>query len=145
MAVERAQVVSGFAILPQLRVSLPRSTDGSPSMLVTLLLMVQELPAVDAALNKYRALTSVEPGCKRGPQGDEVVICARRQADRYRVPLTTSYDGDKLPDKELARVLDTAPPPCGEGAFTVKCGAVGVSATMGAGRPARVSLRPLAP
>ena len=114
-------------------------------MLFALLLMVQQAPPIGAALEKYRELTRVEPGCKRGTQGDEVVICARRQADRYRVPLTTSYDGDHLPDKELARVLDTAPPPCGEGAFTVRCGAVGVSATMGAGRPPRVSLRPLAP
>lgn len=114
-------------------------------MLVMLLMMIQEAPAVDAAMGKYRALTTVEPGCKRGAQGDEVVICARRQADKYRVPLAVSYDGDELPDKRVAKLLDTAPPPCGEGAFTVKCGAVGVSTTMGGGRPPRVSLRPLAP
>lgn len=110
-----------------------------------LLLLVQQVPSVDAALSHYRELTRVEPGCRRGPQTDEVVICARRQADRYRVPLAISYDGDENPDKRVAKLLDTAPPPCGEGAFTVKCGAVGVSATMGAGRPPRVSLRPLAP
>jgi len=114
-------------------------------MLIALLLMVQEVPAVHAALNSYRELTRVEPGCKRGPQGDEIVICARRQADRYRVPLATTYDGSENPDKRVAKLLDTAPPPCGQGAFTVKCGAVGVSASMGVGRPPRVSLRPLAP
>ncbi|MBB5712199.1 hypothetical protein [Sphingomonas xinjiangensis] len=110
-----------------------------------LLLLVQQVPSIDGALLNYRELTRVEPGCKRGARGDEVVICARRQADRYRLPLTTTYDGDENPDKRVAKLLDTAPPPCGEGAFTVKCGAVGVTTTMGAGRPPRVSLRPLAP
>ncbi|MCD2323196.1 hypothetical protein LQ953_04090 [Sphingomonas sp. IC-56] len=113
--------------------------------MLMLLLMVQEVPALDAAMSSYRELTRVEPACKRSTQGDEVVICARRQADRYRVPLATSYGGDELPDKRVAKLLDTAPPPCGQGAFTVKCGAVGVSTTMGGGRPPRVSLRPLAP
>ncbi|UYY57725.1 hypothetical protein [Sphingomonas sp. S2-65] len=114
-------------------------------MLIALLVMVQEVPAVHAALSSYRELTRVEPGCRRGPREDEIVICARRQADRYRLPLATTYEGGENPDKRVGKLLDTAPPPCGQGAFTVRCGAAGVSTTMGGGRPPRVTLRPLAP
>jgi hypothetical protein len=110
-----------------------------------LMLMLQDPPSPDAAMAKYRELTRVSVRCRAPEDGDEIVVCANREADRFRLPLVEAYAGDHLPDKELDRLIgQRILPECGQGAFMAKCGFVGVSVTAG-GRAKGVKLRPLAP
>lgn len=46
-----------------------------------------------SALEIYRQRTTVEPRCRQAA-GDEIVVCGRREADRYRVPLIERDPGD---------------------------------------------------
>lgn len=108
------------------------------------LLLAQEVSTLDAAVAAYREKTRAETPCRKAATDDEVVICARREADRYRVPLVTSSAGAEAAEARVARLLDTAPPPCGEGAFLVKCGSVGVGVSVSS-RGLRTVRRPLAP
>jgi hypothetical protein len=87
----------------------------------------QDADRVEATLSDYHRLTRVETTC-RDRTGEEIVVCARRDADRYRVPLPS---GPSFRDAEprTARLLDTHAPACGQGAFTVGCGKVGASVT----------------
>lgn len=117
-------------------------------LLISLLLLGQET-TVSAAVADYRSLTRAEIPCRSPADSGEIVVCARREADRYRVPLVTV---DLHRDSDAARLerLIGEPEqqgitPCGEGAFTVKCGKVGISATVGADGRVRTSLRELAP
>ena len=114
-------------------------------MLLPLLLLVQEAPPVSAAIAEYRAKTAGDVKCRVADDSDEVVICALRDADRYRVPFV-SPSRRELPDQRVARLVgQRTEPECGKGAFTAHCGSVGVGATMGNGRGLRWSERPLAP
>jgi hypothetical protein len=113
-------------------------------MFLVALLIAQDAPNLAAAIARTREQTRAETPCRQAAGEEEVVICARRAADRYRLPLVTHSAGKEAAEVRVARLLDTAPPPCGEGAFLVKCGAVGVSASISA-RGVRTALRPLAP
>lgn len=98
-------------------------------------------------LARYVALTSVEPNCRRGPAGDEIVVCGRRAADRYRVPLLIRAPGDpKAEGLPAERVrLQHITTPCQDNSiFLVGCGMVGVSVSTGLTSLAP-TLRPLAP
>lgn len=122
----------------------------------TLLLMMQAADAVpapdtaaeaDRAMNRYRHRTSAVIPCRAGASGDEIVICARRRADLYRVPLVVN-DGPPR-DSAAARVDSLRlPSPCESGSiFLVGCGMVGVtvSTSFGPGGVGQPSVRPLAP
>lgn len=103
-------------------------------------------PSVDAAIADYRERTSIDRPCRRGSDDREVVVCALRKADRYRVPFVTSSAGAEAAAVRLDRLLpeDPAASPCGEGAFTVRCGMVGASVTAGFDGRVRTVQRPLA-
>jgi hypothetical protein len=95
----------------------------------------QSPPATPAeALALHHQRWSANPECRRARDESEIVVCSRREADRYRVPLVTKYTGPDTDAGRLTRLFDGADghAPCGEGAFTVRCGSVGVTATVNA-------------
>lgn len=117
-------------------------------VLALLLLAQDQAPAVTPAeaLETYRQNWSANPRCTRARDENEITVCSRREADRYRVPLVTPYNGPDTDAGRLTRLFDGADghAPCGEGAFTVRCGSVGVTATVNA-RGVHYVRRELAP
>ena len=51
-------------------------------MLLPLLLMLQDASPIDAAVAAYRAQTAGDVPCRVTENDDEIVVCARRDADR---------------------------------------------------------------
>jgi hypothetical protein len=94
----------------------------------------------------HRRLWSANPACKRARDENEIVVCSRREADKYRLPLVSGYNGPDTDQGRLIRLFDGADGrvPCGQGAFLVRCGYVGVGVSVSA-RGVRTSRRPLAP
>lgn len=116
-----------------------------------MLLLVQEQvapqPATPAeAMEMHRRNWSASPRCTRARDENEITVCSRREADKYRVPLVTAYAGPDTDQGRLDRLFDGADghAPCGEGAFTVRCGFAGVTATVSS-RGVRTVRRELAP
>jgi hypothetical protein len=105
--------------------------------------------ATDDPMTTYRKLTTVEPPCNREPQGNEIIVCARRDADRYRLPLSGLFEpGDPkteglMGERERLQHITT---PCDErGPFLIGCGAVGLSVSTAIGGEGGIKYRPLAP
>jgi hypothetical protein len=97
-------------------------------------------------MDVYLERTSAEPRC-RAAQGDEIMVCGRREADRYRVPFLVPTPGDpkRLGVLEERAMWTREPPPCEQhGPYLIGCGAVGVtvSTKLGTGK---IEYRPLAP
>ena len=88
----------------------------------------QAAPDFDTALDRYREKTRATIECKAS-QGDDILVCSRRAADKFRLPLIAVDLGD--PKKEgvpaererlLARTNN-----CEEmSTFLVACGSAGV-------------------
>lgn len=87
--------------------------------------------AVAAALARARALTRAEIACKAAEDPDEIVVCAARRADRYRLPLVpVRAEGDPATVDaigERERLLAVPALPCGIGATLQGCGKVGAT------------------
>jgi hypothetical protein len=117
-------------------------------MLLALLLIAQQ-SSVSAAVADYRAATRAEVPCRAPSDDGEIIVCSRREADRYRVPFVAANLGRDSDAARLNRLIgDPAQQgitPCGEGAFTVKCGSVGLTATMGFDGKVKMQQRELAP
>lgn len=114
---------------------------------ILLLLAVQSTASVDAALKSYREKTRVTIRCE-GARGDEVVVCGRRNADRYRVPLIEPDAGDPKHEgvpAERERLLARTNNCQEKSAFLVGCGKVGVTASVGANGAKVGGVRPIAP
>ncbi|MDF0487610.1 hypothetical protein PX554_05670 [Sphingomonas sp. H39-1-10] len=101
----------------------------------------------DVAITTYHALTSATPACSR-PAGDDVVVCGRRAADRYRVPLVIhdpgdpAYEGVPAERERLFARTDN----CEEKSiFLVGCGSFGIKATVNASGTHVAGERALAP
>ena len=100
-------------------------------MLLPLLLLAQEAPAVTAAIAAYREKTAGEVPCRSTEDDGEIVVCALRDADRYRVPFVAP-SAQELPDQRVARLVGgRTEPDCGQGAFMAHCGFVGASVSVG--------------
>lgn len=117
-------------------------------MLLPMLLLVQDA-SVATVLADYRTQTRAEIPCRAPSDQGEIIVCSRREADRYRVPFVTP---DLSRDSDAARLNRLIGDPvqqgitkCGEGAFTVKCGKVGVTATIGFDGKVKTQQRELAP
>lgn len=98
-------------------------------------------------LDVYQEKTAAGPRCKISRSGEDITVCGRRDADRYRVPLVVPTPGDpKLVNvpAERARLVATEAPCQTRGPFLVGCGAVGVSVSTKLGT-GKVEYRPLAP
>ncbi|MDJ0275248.1 hypothetical protein QLH51_00315 [Sphingomonas sp. 2R-10] len=110
-----------------------------------LLAMAQDATAATAMIARARAATQVVQPCRSDAEADEIVVCAARNADRYRAPLVLPpVEGDpKAVDAagERERLLAVPTASCGTGAFLQGCGFVGVTGstrrggTVGRARP----------
>lgn len=117
------------------------------SRMAALLVLALGPPAQADMIETYRDRTSVEPRC-RAAVGNEIAVCGRRDADRYRIPFVSKpLPGDpkttNVPE-ERAR-LTAQDDSCRQlGAMPYGCGMVGVrvSTKLGSGK---VEYRPLAP
>ena len=82
------------------------------------------------AIARYEQLTRGDPDCRRTRASDEIVVCGRREADRYRVPLIVSENGDPrietVADERLRYQHQTTPCQNYE-FFLVGCGMAGFS------------------
>ena len=101
-----------------------------------------------ATMRTYLAMTQVEPRCSAPRASNEIVVCGRRRADRWRVPYLLKEAGDPSIQNVSAERNGLIPTttPCREHSiFLVGCGkgvGIGVSTAIGGG--AGVKLRPLA-
>lgn len=118
-------------------------------MILPTLLLLQAEASVDATavMNDYRQRTSARIPCRRTSDTDEIVVCARRNADLYRVPLVD--DGPLSYDAPTRRVLALKEPTqCDKRSpFLVGCGAAGVTVTtsFGPGKSSGTHVRSFAP
>ncbi len=116
------------------------------TMVTALLLVLLDAPAM-AAETRYRAMTSATPACSH-PDGDDVVVCGRRSADRYRAPLVVHDAGDPMYEgvpAERERLFARTDNCQEKSLFLVGCGSAGVKATVGAGGVHVAGERALAP
>ena len=117
------------------------------SRMAALVLAGLAMPAAAAdPMDAYYDKTSAEPRCKAAA-GEEIMVCGRREADKYRVPLVTPTPGDpKIQDvpAERARLVAAESPCQQQGPYLVGCGAVGVTVSTRVGT-GKVEYRPLAP
>ncbi|MGH6617256.1 MAG: hypothetical protein ACRECS_24000 [Sphingomonas sp.] len=104
-------------------------------MLGALLLILIQASPVEAApdgtaLEQYRALTAVGPRCAASTDPDEILVCDRRRADLYRVPLILPDPGDPKNEgvpAERERLLARSNNCAEKSSFLVGCGMAGVS------------------
>ena len=111
-------------------------------MIVALLFVMQDLVA------QGQRIMAIEPRCSESPSSADVVVCGRRRADRYRLPLVMHDAGDPRHEgvpEERARLLARTSPLQQRGASLAGGGMAGMHAVTG-GRGTQVAgLRPLAP
>jgi len=88
--------------------------------------LIQDSDLVTSAMIKARAMTRAEIPCDRSRDSDEIVVCANRDADRYRISVIKVRSSRDLEPRTPA-LIDARALPCGQGAFTVNCGKAGVS------------------
>jgi hypothetical protein len=118
------------------------------SKLALLVPLALAAPAAAAdPMDDYLELTSAEPHCRQ-PTGDEIMVCGRRDADRYRVPFIVPTPGDPrtrgVPEERALLIAERSP--CdSKGPFLVGCGAVGITMSTKIGGGGKVEYRPLAP
>ncbi|MFD1613033.1 hypothetical protein ACFSCW_14605 [Sphingomonas tabacisoli] len=111
-----------------------------------LIMIAAAAAAADDPIETYLDKTSAGPRCK-APAGGDIMVCGRRDADRYRVPFVVPTPGDPkmrgVHEERAGLIAETSP--CDrKGPFLVGCGAIGVtvSTKIGGGK---VEYRPLAP
>lgn len=88
----------------------------------------------ESAVSKYKALTSTELRCNRPASADQIIVCANRDADRYRVPFVGYDIGDPRAEGfwgEKERIQHQTTPCEDRGAFRLRCGSVGISVAVG--------------
>ncbi|WP_294256540.1 hypothetical protein [uncultured Sphingomonas sp.] len=118
-------------------------------MLLPILLLLAQQDTVSTLVADYRTRTQAEIPCRAPSDQSEIVVCSRREADRYRVSFVAPNLGKDSDAARLNRLIgepvQQGITPCGEGAFTVKCGKVGLTATMGFDGTVKMQQRELAP
>ena len=105
-------------------------------------------PSAKIAAN-YREMTSVAIRCSGPRTGNDITVCGRRAADRWRVPFIAKTPGDRgtaTVSEERNALVSTSTPCQQRGAFLIGCGSgVGFSAGIGLGPGAGgLKVRPLA-
>ncbi|MFA6112874.1 MAG: hypothetical protein WC729_02760 [Sphingomonas sp.] len=113
-------------------------------MAAALLILLQSAP--DAAMERYREKTAAGPHCAAAADANEVTVCGRRDADRYRVPLIERDPADPKNEgvpMERERMLARTSNCEEKSIFLIGCGKAGVS--VGTGGFHLAGERPLAP
>ena len=102
-------------------------------LLLSMMLLVgaQDGDQVTVAVTNSRRLTRGDAQCERPKTDDEITVCGAREADKYRVPFVSASNRDSVPARTAYLTQDFGATECGQGAFLVRCGGVGVSATFG--------------
>jgi hypothetical protein len=94
------------------------------------LLALLPVPAHADPMQRYEAMTQVAVhGCARPSGPNEITVCGRRAADKWRVPLVEYDAGDPRAETVSAERNRLASAPrmkCGVGAILANCGKVGV-------------------
>ncbi|AQR75870.1 hypothetical protein BXU08_12335 [Sphingomonas sp. LM7] len=114
-------------------------------MLLPLLMLVQDAPAITAAIAEYRTKTAADVPCKATEDEQEIVVCARRDAYRHQLPLVPAYNPRNDANAQLAPIMTREAQgivECGQGPFMAKCGSVGVGVTVGLGNGGYVRRAP---
>ena len=120
------------------------------SIMASIIVAGVALPAQAATpptIQKYEAKTRVEPRCSAPRAGNEIIVCGRRKADRWRVPYLLKEAGDPSIQNvsgERNGLIATTTPCQDRSIFLVGCGKVGLTASVGIGGGQGVKLRPLA-
>jgi len=99
------------------------------------------------AIATYHALTSVSPRCRGAERADDIIVCGRRGADRWRVPFvepTAGDPGNETVMGERERLQAKSNQCLDRGPFLIGCGMAGVGMVVGLGGQG-VRMRPLAP
>ena len=116
------------------------------SRMTALILVALAAPAGAAdPMDTYLDKTSAQPRCKAAA-GSDIVVCGRREADKYRVPFLIPTPGDPKTrgvHEERATLIAQETPCESHGPFLVGCGAVGVSVSTKIGG-GKIEYRPLA-
>ena len=103
-------------------------------LLLSMMLLAagQDGDQVQSAVSNYRTLTRADVPCERPRASDEIIVCGAREADKYRVPFVSAGSTrDSVPTRTSYLTKDFGAAECGQGAFMVRCGGVGVSMTFG--------------
>lgn len=104
-------------------------------LILSLLLAAPDTPpSADQLIARARAATSIRANCALGSRPDEVVVCARRRADRFRLPLQSAVAGtraDPTPDQRLAATRLDPLRECGYTPFVSNCPSLGVGVKVG--------------
>lgn len=114
---------------------------------MTLLLLLAAPASATEPMDRYLEQTSVEPRC-RAATADEIMVCGRREADKYRLPFVPApTPGDPKArgvHEERSRLVATEAPCQQRGPYLIGCGMVGfkVSTKLATGK---TEYRPLAP
>ncbi|MBN8814006.1 MAG: hypothetical protein J0J06_01005 [Sphingomonas sp.] len=107
---------------------------------------IQAVPDVDAAMARYREQTRATVECRAG-RPDDIVICDRRAADQFRLPLV-ELDLDNPKNEpvpaERERLLARTNNCQEKSTFLVGCGKVGIGVSTRGGLRG-LGERPLAP
>ena len=132
-----------------------RASGRSGALLLIMLLLAGPEPetagaaSADRVFANYRRLTTVAVRCPERSQPDEVVVCGRRRADRYRLP----FEPDPVPGDprregvhaERERLQGKKNNCAEKSAFLVGCGMAGVSVTVNSRGARAGGLRELSP
>jgi hypothetical protein len=84
----------------------------------------------ETALMTYTERMTTRPNCKRARAANEIIVCGRRDADKYRVPLIVYDVGDPRAEGfwgERERLQNQTTPCQDNSTFLVGCGSVGIS------------------
>jgi len=118
-------------------------------MLIPLMLLLgaQDQDRVGTMIASSRELTRAETPCRTSESEDEIVLCSRREADKYRVPLVAAGSAKtSVPLRTAELTKDMSRLPCGQGAFIAQCGpGFGVGITVGSDGKTSLVERELAP
>ena len=118
-------------------------------LLLSLMLLAapQDASDADALMTGYRAKARPDARCREAGDEGEIIVCSRREADKYRVPLVAGGKArDSVPLRTATLIKDQSRLDCGQRAVIAQCGpGFGVSMTVTADGKTRMLERPLSP
>ena len=112
--------------------------------MLLVMLMTSLAPDETALMAAYRERTRADLPCRTTAAQDEITVCGRREADRYRISFVGTDPRDSVP-RERALLLKPPMNDCGRiGQTFAGCGFAGVTVSTN-GSAVRMESRKLAP